>query len=100
MARFDVYSSNAPENGYLLDVQADLLSRLNTSMVVPLQALDRAPRPAERLNPVFDILGQPFVMVTQFMAAVPRSELKRPLLSLDRDSFTILAAIDFLHQGW
>ena len=99
MARFDVYS-NAHEAGYLLDVQADLLGMLNTSVVVPLQPLDRAPLPAERLNPVFDILGQPFVMATQFMAAVPRNELKTPLLSLDKERFIILAAIDFLHQGW
>ncbi|CAM5429606.1 hypothetical protein TMEC54S_03045 [Thauera mechernichensis] len=35
MARFDVYRNSAGE-GFLLDVQADLLSHLNTRVVVPL----------------------------------------------------------------
>ena len=35
MARFDVYRNSAGE-GFLLDVQADLLSYLNTRVVVPL----------------------------------------------------------------
>jgi toxin CcdB len=99
MARFDVYS--IPDGpGFLLDVQADLLSALNTRVVVPLLPLDLAPAPAERLNPVFDIHGHHVSMVTQFMAAMPKSELKTHVLSLERDGLTILAAIDFLHQGW
>lgn len=99
MARFDVYA-NTDAPGFLLDVQADLLSALNTRMVVPLQALDLAPQPADRLNPVFEIQGARFSMVTQFMAAIPARELKIYVLSLDRESSQILAAIDFLHQGW
>jgi toxin CcdB len=63
-----------------------------------LLPLDQAP--AERLNPVFDIRGDQVSMVTQFMAAVPKSELRTHVLSLERDGLTILAAIDFLHQGW
>ena len=39
-------------------------------------------------------------MVTQFMAAVPKAELKLHVMSLDKERLAILAAIDFLHQGW
>ena len=39
--------------GYLMDVQADMLNRLNTRVVVPLLPLSEAPKPAKVLNPQF-----------------------------------------------
>lgn len=99
MARFDVYAS-AGAPGYLLDVQSDLLRGLNTRVVVPLLPVKRAPKPAEQLNPLFEIQGVAVVMVTQFMAAVPEAELKQHVASLDHARDAILKAIDFLHQGW
>ena len=99
MARFDVYENSAGL-GYLVDVQADLLSPLNTRVVIPLLPADIAPSRAQRLNPAFEVSGLPCSLVTQFMAAVPRSELKRVIVSLEHEAGTILDAIDFLHQGW
>ncbi|MBW8833455.1 MAG: CcdB family protein [Burkholderiales bacterium] len=99
MARFDVYA-NPAGTGYLLDVQADLLSQLNTRVVVPMPPRDLAPVPAARLNPEFEIQGVRCVLATQFMAAIPRSELKIVVTSLEREAGAILGAIDFLHQGW
>jgi toxin CcdB len=99
MARFDVYETSA-QPGYLVDVQADLLSALNTRVVIPLLPGKLAPVPAERLNPIFELHGSRCTLVTQFMAAVPRHELKAPVASLERDASSILSAIDFLHQGW
>ena len=66
----------------------------------PLLPVDEAPLPAERLNPVLDVEGVRVVMLTQFMAAVPASELRAVVSSLDREANAILAAIDFLHQRW
>ena len=99
MARFDVYGAGKGQ-GYLLDVQADLLEGLNTRVVVPLRPLKISPLPAERLNPHFEIRGAEVSMVTQFMAAVPRSELKTPVANLEEHASEILSAIDFLHHGW
>ena len=99
MARFDVYA-NRSGAGYVLDVQADLIERLNTRVVVPLLLLDAAPATAHRLNPVFDVQGVEVSMVTQFMAAVPSSELTVPVATLNGQSDAIFAAIDFLHHGW
>ncbi len=56
MARFDVYPYQGGQ-GLLLDVQADLLEHLNTRVVVPLLPMDLTPKPARRLNPVFEING-------------------------------------------
>ena len=99
MARFSVYE-NVDGEGYLLDVQADLLSHLNTRVVVPLLPLDSAPIPAKTLNPVFDIEGTQYSMVTQFMAAVPVRILKTAVLSLESRRDDVTAALDLLFQGF
>lgn len=98
MARFDVYGRPAGA-GLLIDCQADLLAHLNTRFVVPLLPERDAPKPAARLNPLFEIGGERFVMVTQFAAAVHVRELGPVALSLaDRDS-EILNALDMLLTG-
>lgn len=97
MARFDVYRNGA-DGGFLLDVQADLLSHLNTRVVVPLLARDGDLLSARGLNPVFEIEGGGWVMATQFMAAVPSSLLKAPVARLDALRAEITTALDMLFQ--
>ena len=99
MAKFEVYKN--PEGaGYLLDVQADLLSHLNTRLVVPLLPLSEAPTPAKILNPTFEILGEKVSLVTQFMAAVPCSLMREKIGSLSACRDEITAAIDLLITGF
>lgn len=69
MARYDFYR-RAEGDGYLLDVQADLLKSLNTRVVIPLMPPNMAPVPGRRLNPTFTINGSDHVMVTQFLSAL------------------------------
>jgi len=95
MARFDVYE-NPSGAGYLLDVQSPLISGLNTRVVVPLMSEEDAPRPAKRLNPVFEIGNARYVMVTQFLAAVPVSELRRRVGSLEHARDDITYALDMI----
>ena len=52
MAKFDVYRQKLG-GCHVLDCQADLLSDLNTRLVVPLLPIGEAPKPAIRLNPIF-----------------------------------------------
>jgi len=99
MARFDVYGDPG-SSGYLLDCQADLLSGLNTRLVVPLLPLDDAPPAAARLNPIFELDGRPHVMVTQFMAAVPTSLCRTHVTSLRDEANRIANAIDMLLIGF
>jgi len=99
MPKYDVFP-NPTGNGFLLDVQADLLSDLNTRVVVPLMPRARAPKPATRLNPTFTIDGETVVMVTQFMAAVPVGVLRTPIEKLDSKFEQITLAIDILIQGF
>ncbi|WP_170416061.1 CcdB family protein [Ruegeria atlantica] len=99
MPKYDVFP-NPSGAGFLLDVQTDLLSDLNTRVVVPLLPKSRAPKPAARLNPVFNIDGEPVVMVTQFMAAVPVGILKSQVSNLGDDFDRITVAVDMLMQGF
>lgn len=50
MARYDVYPAPMDE-GFLLDIQSNLLDGLNTRVVVPLLPVATAPKPAKTLNP-------------------------------------------------
>ncbi|GLV21849.1 plasmid maintenance protein CcdB [Sphingobium sp. TomMM35A] len=99
MAKFDVYRQ---KNGgpLVLDCQADLLSDLNTRLVVPLLPVEQAPKPAARLNPVFDLDGERYTMVTQFAASVATRELGEILQSLRSEQDTIGAALDMLIFGF
>ena len=98
MARFDVYRNIGGE-GYLLDCQADLLSDLNTRLVAPLLPETAAPRPAGRLNPIFDIDGARHVMVTQFAAAVMARDLEPKIASFAQHDREIGNALDLLLTG-
>ena len=99
MAQYDVYERSTGD-GYLLDVQSDLTRGLNTRIVVPLLRSDSAPLPAKRLNPIFEIAGERVVMVTQFMAAIPASELRRPIGSLDHEHDSVVNALDMIFFGF
>lgn len=99
MPRFDIFE-NKGGAGYLLDVQSDLLSGLNTRVVVPLLPKSSAPFPGQRLNPVFNIEGQEVVMATQYMAAVPEGELRSCVSSLAEQQDEISVALDMLFLGF
>ena len=97
MARYDLFPDR---EDFLLDVQANTLEGLNTRIVVPVRVPVRAPRPAHRLNPVFHLNGAPYVMVTQYLAAVPEHELGRAHANLSGHHDEIVAALDMLFHGF
>jgi toxin CcdB len=105
MARFEVYRNDGPHADdvpYLLEVQSDLLSGLETRVVVPLRRRDRFPAVPlpERLMPVFEIEGTACLMETSKLAAVPLRVLKTPVVSLADSQAAISGALDFLFQGY
>lgn len=97
MAKYDVYQI---DNGYLLDVQADILSDLNTRVMVPLMLPEKAPKPARRLNPVFEVEKQKLLMVTQYIATVPKNNLGKPKNNLSEHFAEITNAMDMFLQGY
>ena len=99
MAKYDIYAG-VGDIAYVIDVQSELLDGLNSRVVIPLMAMDEAPLPARRLNPVFEIDGIDHVMVTQFMASVPASILKDAVGNLSSRHDEITNAIDMVFQGF
>jgi toxin CcdB len=97
--RYDIFA-NGGGPGYLLNVQSDLLDRLHTRVVVPLLPAHEAPAAATRLNPLFVIGGANYIMVTQFLAAVPVTSLSEPAGNLMPHHDSIVAALDMLFQGF
>jgi toxin CcdB len=83
-----------------MDVQADLLDGFNTRVFVPLFPIDEAPKPAQRLNPLFEIDGMQVVMLTQFLVSVPASILNDPAVCLVEDFAVITNTLDMVFQGY
>jgi toxin CcdB len=87
---------------YLLDVQSDLLQGLETRVVVPLRPRDQFPVVGLSANliPAFEIEGIECLLETPKLAAIPLCFLKTPVTSLAANHFEIIAALDFLFQGY
>lgn len=99
MARFDLYRLR-PGGHLVIDVQAELIAEFDTRVVAPLVPRQRMPEPLAVLHPVFDIDDEPHVMVTQQLAAVPRSQLGRPIGSMADQYDPIVRALDMLFTGF
>ena len=100
MAQYDLHPDPDRGGNYLLDVQTDLLTGLNTRIVVPLMPPETAPMPARRLNPAFHIGGQPYVMVTQFLSSIREAVLPPAIGNLKADAEAITGALDMLTHGF
>lgn len=98
MGRYDVYAAGG--EGWLLDVQTDLLRGLNSRVVVPLMPLDIAPIPARNLNPLFEIGGVTVSMVTQYLSSVPESALETRVANFDAHHDKITRALDMIFFGF
>ena len=96
MAQFDVHRLG---EGLVVDCQSDLLDQIDSRFVAPLISRTAAPRTAARLNPVFEINGLEYVMLTQTASAVRRRELGPVIASLADRSFEITGALDVLISG-
>lgn len=104
MSQFIVYknldknTSNAYP--YFVDVQSELLSTLNTRLVIPLTPLhlleNKAP---SHLCPKVHIKQGDFVVLTPQMASIPTKILVEPVTDLSTFRDEIIAAIDFLITG-
>jgi len=104
MAQFTVCRNKNPQTSsaipFLLDIQNDLLSDLETRVVVPLCPLSSmSGRILRTLMPVLDIEGERFVMLTPQMAGIPKGELGVPVTRVGQYRVEIIAAIDFLLTG-
>jgi toxin CcdB len=80
-------------------VQADWVNT-GSRVVVPLIPAQVYGPPVSRLNPLFDIDGVSHVLATGDIAAIDSNELKRAVHDFSHHRQTIVAALDFLFQGY
>ena len=103
MARFDVRANinraTRARVPYLVELQADMLSALDTCLVVPLVPAAEFGPAATRLNPGFRIGKRNLVLDTALMAGIRRKLLGEKVGSLADRSMDILGAVDFLVSG-
>jgi len=103
MAQLDVYlnpnSSTSQTIPYLLDVQADLLDRLATRVVVPLVRAEAMGLSASKLNPKFTVDNNVVVMSSAELAGVTHRSLGEKVVSLKVQRDEIIAALDLLFTG-
>ena len=96
MAQFDVHRL---AGGLVLDCQSDLLNHIASRFVVPIIPKSEAPIPVRRLNPVFQLEGEDYVMLTESSGAVGTRQLGPVVASLAHRSFEITDALDVLISG-
>jgi toxin CcdB len=100
MPQFDVLRTrNATTYPLVVDVQAELHSKLATRVVVPLVTRARYVQPATRLTPVMKIGKEDYVLLFPLIASVPRASLGEVVCSLALQRAALIAALDLLITG-
>ena len=105
MVQYCVYKNKNTQSKkiypYLLDVQSELLSNLDTRLVIPLALKGTfGNQPIKNLNPQLVINQKEYIILTQQMAAIPVRFLGEEVCDCDRERNEILSAIDFLITGF
>lgn len=104
MSQFTLYlnkdKSSKKTYPYFVDVQNNLLSDLNSRLVIPLTPSTKVnEKVAQKLCHTINIDGDEFVLVTNQMTTVPESLLKSEVDSLEQYRYQIIDAIDMLITG-
>lgn len=101
MKQFDIYrnpdTQSARRTPYLVVLQSDFLSVVESVVVAPLVPLNRR-KPIARLTPVIAVSGVDHVLSVHEMASVSRAPLKRLAGTAARDE--IIAALDLVFLGF
>lgn len=104
MAQFAVYEntnkSSKKSYPYLLDIQSTLLDELRTTVVIPLATQRIAGKAViNKLCPIVEVLGEPYVVLTQQLASIDRSSLGNQICDLSNQRLEIINAVDLLIAG-
>jgi len=100
MARLDVYANPAARERritpYFLDVQNDYIDGLDTRVVIPLRRESAFGPRARDLHPRLEVNGEPVVLDTAALGAVPAGELRKVVGHLRGARAEVQQAIDAL----
>lgn len=104
MAQFDVHRNADKDQAklfpFLLDVQHPLHRQFESRVVIPFTSPENLGRhQLPRLNPVVNINGKDYVLLTQQLAAVPLKALGAKTISAAGHRDVFVAALDLLING-
>ena len=105
MATFTVHTNPDPKSRkaipFLLDIQNDLLSSLETRVVVPLYLKGSTTlHPIARLTPVVTFQSKTYIAMVPELAGVARRSLGAPTGELSSFRAEVIAALDLLFTGF
>ena len=104
MARFDVYANPDPAERklvpYFLDLQNQFLDGLETRVAAPLFAPHGLQKRLRNLHPELTVDGKTVIMDTPAIAALPITELRRPVANLADQQIVIQDALDTLFGSY
>ncbi len=104
MAQFSVYQNKNKATlarfPLLLNIQNDLLTSMQTCVVVPLTKIESMVHsPMGKLTPIFAVQGQHYCMMTPQLAGIHKRELGEEVEILTAHQHDIISAVDFLLSG-
>jgi len=99
MARFHIHKLKG-RDGFIMDLQADLLDSIETRVVAPLVPVAQIGPVFVKLSPRVEVDGQAYYILIPSMASVPKRLIGESVLDLSHHSAEITAATDFLFQGF
>jgi toxin CcdB len=104
MPRLDVYAN--PDAGerrhtpYYVDVQNDFIDHIESRVVIPLRREAAFGPRARDLHPLLEVQGEPVVLDTTAIGAVPLAELRKRVGSLRDARAQIQEALDALFGAY
>jgi toxin CcdB len=102
MSQLAVYRNprrSAEHAPFLVEVQSDL-AQTQLRVIVPLVNPDYFGPPARTLNPVVRIEGASYVLSPAEIGSLPRKQLGSAVADLRESRQEIMAALDFLLNGF
>ncbi len=105
MAAFTVHANPDPRSRkaipFLLDIQNEILSTMETRVVVPLYVKSAATlHPISRLTPVVTFQNKTYIAMVPELAGVARRSLGTRAGDLSNTRAEIIAALDLLFTGF
>lgn len=103
MAQFDLYENQNPQScemyPLLLDIQSDILRDLNTRLTVPLAVATKSHKSLP-ITPMIEMDGKHYSVMFHLMASYPINEYGTAIGNLENHRSELLAAYDFMIQGY
>lgn len=99
MDQFDICTLRERRETFVVILQSDIIAEQNTRIVAPLLAVGTLPR-LERLNPVIEIEGKPFILLVDQLLSIPSKVIDRKIGSAAGQRDAIALALDYLFKGF